>query len=785
MLLLAACDSPEERAEKHYQRGQELVAAGALDKAALEFRSALEQNEQHIPTHFALGLIYEEQGDPTTAFQQYQHITDIAPTHFAARLKTARFYVVARALESAAIEIDALLELNPVNAEVQALTAKLALFENRFEDAREALDKALNLDPANVEALAGDVEYILRTGSTRAGLTRLDEALALQPASFGLHTLKLRVLQQTGDTAGVGDQLGAMITAFPDDLRLREVRSRWALENDRPDLALADLEYLADAAPDQPLAVVNLVRLVRRLQGREAARAILERRIEQAEDPDRLKMILARFDIDTGQRDLAIAGLRALAGSDNSERDNARLALAELLAASPDAGPVDLAEADALIADILAGDATHTGALAFQIGQMIATDQLDGAIHQVRIGLNAAPDDVRLLLLAGRAQELLGNLDLANDRMAKAVRNDDHDPRTSEPYIRFLLRTGRVKAAEIVLSETARRHPQNRQIVDLLGFTRVRLGNWHGAGEAARLLAHLDAERARQLQAAILIGQEQFEDGAEMLANLPADESRREASIAAAVQAYIRAGKPGEAVAYLDGLIASNPEDIQALGIRGNLHLASGEIDAAEARYREILRIEPENGSAFSALARLARRRGDTEGATALLDRGIAAAPENIGLLARRASQHEKDGEFERAIALYEQVYARAPGLPMIANNLASLLADHGGEDPAVRDRAHAIASRLKQSEVPQFRDTYGWTRYLHGEYDEALSYIEPLTEALPDNPWIWYHLGMVYAALHRRVEARTALETALEKGGDGFVRAPEINDRLAGLASN
>ena len=34
-LVLAACDSPEERAEKHYERGQELVAEGALEKAAL------------------------------------------------------------------------------------------------------------------------------------------------------------------------------------------------------------------------------------------------------------------------------------------------------------------------------------------------------------------------------------------------------------------------------------------------------------------------------------------------------------------------------------------------------------------------------------------------------------------------------------------------------------------------------------------------------------------------------------------------------------------------------
>ena len=123
-LLLTACDSPEERAEKHYERGQELVAEGALDKAVLEFRSALEQNERHVAAHYALGLIHEEKGDPAAAFQQYRHIIDIAPTHFESRLKTARYYIVAGALDSAAIEIGALLELNPVNADVQALSAR-------------------------------------------------------------------------------------------------------------------------------------------------------------------------------------------------------------------------------------------------------------------------------------------------------------------------------------------------------------------------------------------------------------------------------------------------------------------------------------------------------------------------------------------------------------------------------------------------------------------------------------------------------------------------------------
>lgn len=784
-LALIACDGPEERAEKHYQRGLALVEQGAAGKAVLEFRSALEQNDRHIAAHYALGEVHEDEGDLQAAFQQYSHVVDLDPAHFEARLKSAQFYLISNDAENAAIEVAALLELNPMRADIQSLRARLALLQGDLDEARTAVDEALALDPENAEALANDVVHVLRTQSARAALDRLDVALALKADSLPLHVLKLQLLQRLEDSEGIGKQLGIMIDAFPENLRLRENRIRWALGAGHMDIGRVDLEYLVEAQPGNVRAIANLLRIVQRQDGRDAARALLTGFIEEAEEPGELALMRAKFDIDTNRPDLASEGLRELIAAGGKEADTARLTLARLLAAGPDRTAEDTAEAERLVEEILAQDAGNTGALAFRAGRLIAKDQLDAAIQQIRNGLNADPDDIQLLLLAGRTQELLGNVDLANDRLAKAVRNDGYNPRTSESYVRFLLRTGRIKAAEIVLSETARKYPQNRQIIDMLGFTRVRLGDWFGAEEAVRQLERLDPERARQLRAAILIEQEQFAEGAEMLAELPQDGTRRENSIVAVVQAYLRGGQQAQAVAFLDGLLTQNPQDIRALGIRGNLHLVSGELDQAEALYREILTLEPENGNAFSALSRLARQRGDVAGATVLLDQGIAVAPDNIGLLARRAVQHEKDGEFDAAIALYEQVYARAPGLLMIANNLASLLADHAANDPGIIVRAHAIASRLKQSEVPQFRDTYGWTRYLHGEYDEALAYIEPLTEALPDNPWIWYHLGMVYAALERPGEARTALEKALEKGGEGFVRATEINTRLAGLASN
>ena len=63
LLALAACDSAEERVAQHFERGLELVEEGAPEKAALEFRNALEVDENFIPARFELAKILLAEGN--------------------------------------------------------------------------------------------------------------------------------------------------------------------------------------------------------------------------------------------------------------------------------------------------------------------------------------------------------------------------------------------------------------------------------------------------------------------------------------------------------------------------------------------------------------------------------------------------------------------------------------------------------------------------------------------------------------------------------------------------
>ena len=78
----------------------------------------------------------------------------------------------------------------------------------------------------------------------------------------------------------------------------------------------------------------------------------------------------------------------------------------------------------------------------------------------------------------------------------------------------------------------------------------------------------------------------------------------------------------------------------------------------------------------------------------------------------------------------------------------------------------------------PTSRTTYGWIAYRLGDFEEALTYLEPAAAGRPENPVIAYHLGMTYIALERPEDARAALSRAIQLGQGRIVPQLEAAQR-------
>jgi tetratricopeptide (TPR) repeat protein len=102
------------------------------------------------------------------------------------------------------------------------------------------------------------------------------------------------------------------------------------------------------------------------------------------------------------------------------------------------------------------------------------------------------------------------------------------------------------------------------------------------------------------------------------------------------------------------------------------------------------------------------------------------------------------------------------PGSMIIANNLASLLSDHR-KDKASLERARSLALLLRNSPLPQFKDTVGWIDYQQGDYRAAIASLKDAATQMANVALVHYHLGMSYLAIGETAKASQEFKKARE----------------------
>src|SRR3990172_12881200 len=117
-------------------------------------------------------------------------------------------------------------------------------------------------------------------------------------------------------------------------------------------------------------------------------------------------------------------------------------------------------------------------------------------------------------------------------------------------------------------------------------------------------------------------------------------------------------------------------------------------------------------------------------------------------------------GRIDAANKEYRKVLTLMPKHPLAANNLASNLADGGGNlDEALK---FAQIAREAVPEDPNVGDTLGWVYYKKGLIEAAYPLIADAAGKSKNNASIRYHHGMVLLKKGKSKEAAAELKVAL-----------------------
>ena len=773
-LGLAACETAEERAQRHFEAGMALLEEGDDRRALVEFRNVFKLDPTHKEARLTYARVSKDQGRMSEAYGQYLRVVEQYPDTTEALIELSEMAFAMRNWAEAERHGRDAAKYAPDDPRVAVITTGLdyakAQRDNDEVAASAAADKAramLEDAPGSPILLRVLVDYLTRQGDSESALPTIDAAIEADPRAFDLYEAKLRIFVAAERTEETGETLKTMAERFPNNEDVQRWLIAWYVEQEDLDGAEAFLRELAERPNADPARKAHVVEFLMTTRGTDAARTELDRLIASEPDPTRYEILRATIDYEGGETDAAIAELQELVGeAEPSDAINdGKTVLARMLAASGNA-----VGARAEVEEVLENDPSHVEALKMRAEWQIEDDQTGDAIISLRTALAQSPRDADVLTLMARAHERAGDRQLAGERYALAVEVTNSAPAETLRYANFLIGDGRRDPARAILTEALRASPDDVDLLRALGTVHIQDKNWNGAQRVIWQLRAQDNDAAtgvaNALEADMLQRQERVDDTIAFLEGLVDNGDGNLAVVASLVQTQVRAGNVDEATKLLDDRLAESPEDPTLRFLRAGLYLLADDAETAEAEYRKLLAEFPGNDRVLRTLYGLLVSQDRAEDARALLDEQIAANPKALNARLLKAEQLEKANEFDASIAIYEELYAEDSDNIVVANNLASLLATHRDDDASL-ERAYSVARRLRGAEIPPMQDTYGWIEYRRGNAEEAVKYLEPAAAALKDDPLVQYHLGVALMAVDRTGEAREALQRAIEVGGD------------------
>jgi tetratricopeptide (TPR) repeat protein len=215
----------------------------------------------------------------------------------------------------------------------------------------------------------------------------------------------------------------------------------------------------------------------------------------------------------------------------------------------------------------------------------------------------------------------------------------------------------------------------------------------------------------------------------------------------------------------LGDYLAKDPKNPLLWEMAGRFHLASRKPAEAESAFLKAVELDPESPQSLVELGVLYASQKKFPEAEEKLAKAVGKDDRNAAAHAMLGVVVQSQGRIEDANRNYRRALEIDPKNALAANNLASNLADHGGNlDEAVK---YAQIAQVAAPEDPSIRDTLGWLYYKKGLFESAFPLISDAARKLDKNAGVRYHHGMVLAKTGKKKEAVQELKAALSLDPD------------------
>ena len=683
-------------------------------------------------------------------------------------------YVQEGKFPEAVIEYRNAVKAAPDNAALRWKLAKTALEAKDNRSAYTALQKTVELDPGNYEAKGILGEIYVAMGETDLASQIADNLVKTQPKNPKGYVLGSAVANQLGKRDEAIAQLRKAVEFDPKNSGM--ILTLGNLYLLKRDLDTAEKWFDRALAVDPDSVEVHVTRgnFFFASGDKNEGEKEFRRAIELSSEKEDLRIGLAQHYLFQGRMEESEKELNGVIREMNSLK--ARKVLAEI---QLDTGRTEQAKSE--VEAILRENDTDLDGKYLKGRIALAENRLDDANALFGEVIKQAPSMSRARLYQGITEMTLGHADTGKTEVEAAVKLDPGNVRARLILGELYLKNNDSAAAEREAVEVLRRNPANFQAGVLYGDAFLLRKEWQKAEQVYLTIIQQMPESP--------VGYYKMGLSSKMQ-NKPAEAARyfsqaveRNPGNMAAVNEFVFAlaasGQVDKARGILEDYLGKEPKNPLLWEMAGRFHLASRKPAEAESAFRKATELAPESTQPLYDLGILYASQKKFPEAEEKLNQVVEKDGRNVAARTMLGVVIQSQGRIEDANRHYRGALEIDPKNALAANNLASNLADHGGDlEEAVK---YAQVALETAPENPATWDTLGWLYYKKGLIDSASSLTSEAARKLPEKPSVRYHHGMVLLKQEKNREAAVELKAALSLDRD-FPGAEEARKALAGL---
>lgn len=227
---------------------------------------------------------------------------------------------------------------------------------------------------------------------------------------------------------------------------------------------------------------------------------------------------------------------------------------------------------------------------------------------------------------------------------------------------------------------------------------------------------------------------------------------------------YAALGEDNAAISAYVGAIALAPEQVSYHLALGVLLLRQGDYGRVENTYQQILALDPQNVEARVMMGAALIAQGNIARAQTFLQTAQKQFPQQPEFILQRATLEFQQNHWQKALNLVEQAQAQFPNNPKVQSSgrlLHAQIWEQQGQTGAAQRIYQQVLSTLPHS----LEASLGLARLTiaQGNPRQAIALLQPLTALYPQEPDLYYTLGLAWVKNEQTDQAKPYLEKAIQ----------------------